>query len=126
MLKKVAALIVLGHGLIHLMGFVLQWQLAELEGLTYTTAVLGGSMDIGVTGARVLGLLWLLAAIALVSAAIGLLLNAAWDRKLLLIAALFSLPITVLGWPDSQFGVLVNMFILAGLLFYDRVRKDAV
>ena len=125
MLKKVAAMIVMGHGLIHLMGFLVQFQIAEIEGLSYSNTVLSGRLTIGASGAQVLGALWLLAALVLLAAAAGMFIDAAWDRRVLLGAALFSLPVTILGWPDSQFGVLVNILILGALFFIRRVEKDA-
>ena len=54
-----AALLVL-HGLVHLIGFVVPWRLADLTsgGFAYTTTVLAGRLDLGTTGARIVGLLW--------------------------------------------------------------------
>jgi len=121
MLKKLAAVVVLGHGLIHLMGFVVQFQLADIEGLSYTTQVLDGMVDVGAGGATALGILWLLAALAMMAAAAGLFFDAAWERKVLLGAVLLSIIVTLLGWPDSRFGVLVNFIILGALI----VRKPA-
>jgi len=123
MLKKAAAVIVLGHGLIHLMGFVVQFQFAEIEGLSYSTSVLGGLIEVGTVGAQVIGIAWLVTAVVFIVAAVGLFLNMAWDRSALLGATLLSLPVTALGWPDSQFGVGVNIAILVALLLTGRRQK---
>ena len=126
MLKKAAAILVLGHGLIHALGFVVQFHLAEVPELAYTTSVLGGMIEIGPIGAQVLGAAWLVAAIALAISAFALFFDKTWSRTAILWAALFSLPITVLGWPESQFGIWVNILILLVLLFQSRiVRRNA-
>lgn len=125
MLKKAGAVVVLGHGLIHLMGFVVQFQLAEIEELSYSTSVLGGLLDIGPVGAQALGAAWLIVALVLMAAAMGMIFEASWSRTVLFWATLLSLPVTVLGWPDSQFGVGVNIVILAVLLLTGRRQEAA-
>jgi len=121
MLKKAAAILVLGHGLIHAMGFIVQFQLAEVPDLAYSTSVLGGRIEIGSIGAQVLGVAWLAAAIALAISAFALFFEKTWSRTAVLWATIFSLPITVLGWPESQFGIWVNILVLLVLLFNGRI-----
>lgn len=38
------------QGLIHLLGFVAYWRLAEVEGLSYGTRLLSGSLEVGHDG----------------------------------------------------------------------------
>jgi len=114
--RIIVAVVLILHGLIHLMGFVVPWKLASIEGLSYKTTILSGALDIGATGARLLGLVWLLAAIGFVIAGIAVLGRYPDWQTLTLIVTILSLALTILGWPDSQFGVLVNIIILLYLL----------
>ena len=50
----------IAHGLVHLLGFVVNWQLASLAEMPYKTTLLAGALDVGATGIRAVGLLWLL------------------------------------------------------------------
>lgn len=108
------------------MGFLVQFQLMDVPDLAYTTSAPGGRIQIGSIGAQVLGAAWLAAAIALAVSAFALFFEKTWSRTAILWAALFSLLITVLGWPESQYGIWVNILILLALLFKGRiVRRNA-
>ncbi len=61
---SVATVVLLLHGLIHLMGTAAYLKLAEIQALPYKTTVLGGRWDLGATGTSVYGALWAVAAIA--------------------------------------------------------------
>ena len=111
-----AALVVFIHGLIHLLGFVAYWQLAEIENLPYKTTLLGGLWDVGEAGIRVFGALWLVAAIGFVVAAYGLAAQQDWWRTAMIVMALFSLVLTVLDWKVAFAGIAVNVVILAVVL----------
>ena len=114
---NVAMAVVLAvHGLIHLMGFVVPWKLAQIEGLPYKTTILAGRLDVGDTGARLIGLLWLLVAVVFIVAVIGLVTDQGWWRPLAIGVAAVSLVISALHWPEAQFGVYINVVILALLL----------
>ncbi|MGH3149057.1 MAG: hypothetical protein ACRDTR_25020 [Rubrobacter sp.] len=58
------------------------------------------------------GLLWLLAALGFVISGLAVSTLRPWWRLLTLGVVLLSLALTVLGWPDFYFGVLVNLGIL--------------
>jgi hypothetical protein len=59
MLRLVAAATLAGHGLIHLMGFVVAWQIATLERITYRATFVNGLLEVGDAWARGLGIAWL-------------------------------------------------------------------
>lgn len=114
---RVAAAAVLAmHGLIHLLGFAVYWRLAEVEGISYRTNLLSGDLPVGEIGAWAFGLMWLVGAVAFLAVGFSLLLARPWWRTLALGTTLFSLAVTVLGLPDSPYGVAVNLAILAYLL----------
>lgn len=111
-MRFVLALFLLAHGVAHLVGFVSSWKLATLAELPYKTTVLSGRIDVGDAGIRVIGMLWLLAALALVVAAIAVATATDWAGRFLLAAVIASLTLCVAGWPDARIGVAVNIGLL--------------
>lgn len=101
------------HGIAHLVGFVVPWRLAELQEAPYKTTLLAGAIDVGAAGIRVVGLLWLAAALAFVMAGAGVATLSLWWRSVTVYAAVFSLALSILGWPESKYGVAINLVILA-------------
>ena len=74
MMLRIAFFIAVGiaviHGLIHLMGFVAYWPLAEIAELPYKTTLLNGRFQLGQSGMRLFSVLWLLTAVGLVGAGV--------------------------------------------------------
>lgn len=114
-LSVIAALILILHGLIHLMGTVTYMKLGVVEGLTYKTTLLGGRWDLGESGIRIYGALWAVATIGFVLASIAMLFGWAWWRPVLAGVAAFSLALTVLDWKVASAGAILNIVILAWL-----------
>lgn len=109
------AILLILHGLIHLMGVVTYLKLGTVQGLTYKTTLLNGRWDWGENGIRLYGVLWGLAALGFVAAALALLTGADEWRLLLGGAAFLSLALTALDWKDAFAGAILNLVILAGL-----------
>jgi hypothetical protein len=104
------------HGLVHLLGFVSYLRLATIPTLPYTTAVLGGRLELGTAGMSAFGLAWGVAALGFVLVAAALLLGWAWWRPALLAVTLLSLLITVLDYGPAKAGIVVDVVILALLM----------
>ena len=117
LINVIAAIFLIVHGLIHLIGFVVFWQIAEFEDISYTTTVLGGRLDIGDVGMRVLGVVWLLITAAFVIAGVATFFSPSWWWSFTLAVTVASLIVTLLGWPDAKFGMLANIIILLFLFF---------
>jgi hypothetical protein len=113
MLSIAAAVVLTVHGFIHLIGFVVPWQLATVDGFPYRTTVLAGLLDVGGTGARAVGGLWLACAVGFVVAGFALWRGEPWPMPLIVGFALASLVLCFLGLPESVLGVAVNLAILA-------------
>lgn len=103
------------HGLVHLMGFAAYWPLAEVQGLPYKTTLLGGLWQLSPGGMRVFAALWAVAAIDFLMVAFLVLLRRPAWRVALLVATLFSLILTILDFQVAYIGVLVNLVILTAL-----------
>ena len=103
------AFFLLAHGVAHLVGFVSSWKLATLAELPYKTTVFSGRIEVGDAGIRVMGVLWLLAALAFVVAAIAVATEAGWAVRFIFAGVIASLMLCLVGWPDARVGVGVNV-----------------
>lgn len=110
------AAVLAAHGIAHLVGFVSSWRIAELAELPYKTTIVGGRLDVGDVGARLVGLLWLIAALMFIAAAAGVAMQAQWAARLTAFVVAVSLALCVAGWPDARLGVPVNLALVALLL----------
>jgi hypothetical protein len=114
--RVLLSLAMLGHGVAHLPGFLAAWHLRTFPEISNTRTVLGGAVDVGVLGERLMGLAWLLAALTWVVVACGAALRAAWWLPVAPWILGASLLLCVLGWPASRIGIAQNV-ILAALLW---------
>lgn len=115
-LRIAAAIILLLHGLIHLIGVVVFLKIVETKELPYSTKVLGGAIDIGEFGTRILGVLWLIATLGYVVASYAVVTKAEWWQDAVLTTTCLSLFVTILGWKDAVFGTIFNVLILIVLV----------
>lgn len=121
LINVLAAIYLIVHGVIHVIGFVTNFQIAEFEDITYSTTVLAGRLDVGDVGTRVLGIAWLLVAVAFVISGVTIFFSPSWWWSFTLAVTVISLILTVLGWPDARFGVLANIIILIFLFIGPRL-----
>jgi len=121
LINVLAAIYLIVHGLIHLIGFVTNFQIAEIEEITYSTTVLAGRLEIGDVGTRVLGIAWLLVAVAFVISGVAIFFSPPWWWSFTLAVTGVSLVLSILGWPDARFGVLANVVILVFLFIGPRL-----
>jgi hypothetical protein len=104
------------HGIAHLVGFLVPWRLITPADTPYKTTILAGHWNVGASGIRVVGVLWLLAALPFAAAAAGAVLRASWWPSILFGAAVASLVLCLASWPDSRVGVAVNVALLVALI----------
>ena len=120
-MRYLLAVLMLVHGGAHLPGFLSEWRLAKLEGIPYRTTILAGRVDLGDSGIRVVGALWLAAAIAFWVAGVAAFGNwPGWIPAAIGIT-LGSLLLSLVELPEARIGVAVNLAILAGLLVANRL-----
>jgi hypothetical protein len=112
-LTTIGSIVLIVHGLIHLMGTAAYLKLIEIKELPYKTTVLNGRWDLGANGFALYGALWAVAAAGFILAAIGLIAGGSWWRPVLLGVTLFSLVLTALDWEVAYAGVIINLLILA-------------
>lgn len=98
MLKISFAIIMLIHGLIHLMGFAKAFNLADIEALTLPIS-------------KTAGLFWLIACLLMLATAAGYLLRMEGWWILAVIAIVVSQALIFLYWPDAKVGTIANIII---------------
>ena len=113
MLRRLAAVFLALHGLVHWIGFAVPWGLMPADHFTNGTTVLWGGVNIGESGARFVALLWLPVLAAFLLAAYGVWRSASWSMPVTAMTAAASLVICLLASPDAIIGDLVDVAILA-------------
>jgi hypothetical protein len=121
-MRFVLAFVLAAHGVAHLVGFVSSWQLATLAELPYKTTIFSGRLDVGDAGIRVIGVLWLLGAVAFLVTAIALTTGMGWAGRLMLAAVIASALLCVAAWPDARLGLAVNLALALVLVFGARLQ----
>ncbi len=91
------------HGMIHLLGFLKAYQLAEINQLAQNIS-------------KPIGILWLLALILFLTAAIQLISNHDLWWITALAAVILSQVLIILVWQDAKFGTIANIIILLGAI----------
>ena len=91
------------HGLIHLMGFVKAFNLVELK-------------DIKQDISRPMGLLWLAVMLLFAAAGTALLLGQTWWWPVTIASIVLSQIVIALHWKEAKWGTIANALILAGLI----------
>ena len=120
MLRIIIALILLAHGIGHVMGFMGAWTTIP-SGLSGGHWLLSSNVMLDSALGRAFGLLWLVALIATVGAALGLLFQQEWWPLLAVASAVLSL-VAIGPWLNlmplgSAIGaVLVDVVVLVALL----------
>jgi hypothetical protein len=99
MLKSLFAFVTIAHGLIHLLGFVKSYKLADVSQL---------SQEIS----KPAGLLWLLTSLLFIAAMSIYLFNRNWWWMIAAAALVLSQVLIVMFWQDARFGTIANIIIL--------------
>jgi hypothetical protein len=110
------AVVLIVHGFAHLSGFLIPWRIETLNDMPYKTTILANSVDVGDRGIRVVGLLWLIGAVAFAVCGIFVLIWASYWWPVTLVVTVFSFFLCILEWPESRIGGFVNVGLAALLL----------
>ena len=112
-MKFFLVFLLVAHGVAHIVGFVSMWQLGDPSKFPYQTTILGGHVDLGDAGARVLGVLYLGCAVAFVVAAAAYFVRAPWWPPLFIATVSVSLVLCMVNLPLTKIGLAVNLVLLA-------------
>lgn len=111
------AVLVIIHGMIHLIGFRVYGRGIRMADMPFKTTFFNDSLDLGIFGTRVYGWLWLLPTLGFILAGVGFFLHASWWQPLLIVASLSSLIITGVDWKNAFLGTLIDAILLVLTLF---------
>jgi hypothetical protein len=115
-LNVVAAGILLVHGLAHLPGFVGRWKLSAR--FPYKTTILGGRLDVGDVGAKVVGVLWLMLVIDFAVVAWLAYRGApSWPLGALAVAS-GSVLLCLIDWPETMIGAVIDVVVVVVIFIW--------
>ena len=103
-MARVFAILLIVHGLIHLLGFAKAFRFAELPQLTQPISPL-------------FGLLWLTASLLFLATALSLFARPRWWWSLGAVSVGVSMLAISQSWTDARAGALANLVILVGVVF---------
>jgi hypothetical protein len=112
MARAVIGLFLALHGVAHAVGFTASWRLAASAEAPYTTSILNGLVDVGDAGIRIIGVLWLVAALAMLAAAVQVWRRSPHAVAAVLTATAFSFVMCLVGLPAAQIGAGIDLVIL--------------
>ena len=110
-MKHVFAFVLLFHGLIHIIGFLKEWNLAPIRQLSGVT-----SFSLNKNAALITGICWLIACLLFIVCAISYYLSKDWWWLLAIGAIVLSQVLIVLYWRDAKWGTVANIIILTGII----------
>jgi len=103
------------HGIIHMMGFMKEWNLGPVGSLSGKTIV-----QFSENALRFIGLLWLFACLVLLASAVMYYMNKDWSRITATAGLVISQMLIILYWRDAKWGTLFNVILLFIILFLFR------
>jgi hypothetical protein len=104
------------HGLLHLIGFVVPWQIAQIDGFPYATSTAWRDIALGDQGAKLLGVCWLVAAIGFWVAALGVAQGTPWATLAIAATAALSAVLCVGVAPVANAGFVIDVMLLAAAI----------
>jgi hypothetical protein len=110
------AFLLLAHGLAHLVGFAVPWQLMKAPDLPKRTTIFGSAIDLGQQGMRAYGLLWLLMALVFVVAAGALAAQVPQWTVIAALAVTVSTVLCIASLPEAKVGLWLNVGLIVLLV----------
>jgi hypothetical protein len=115
------------HGIIHLMGFVKEWQLGPIGKLSGKTII-----PFSENTSRVIGVLWLTACVLMLAATIAYYSRKDWFWIIGIAGLIVSQTLIIIYWTDAKWGTVVNLLLLvvvilaAGRVSFNKMVKEEV
>lgn len=117
--RWVVGILLMVHGLIHILGLLEIWEISDIEELTGQP-----SIDIGQTTAEVVAAGWLVAFLVLLAAGISVLARRSWWRTWAIAGVVVSQAVIVVWWADAATGTVPNLLVVAAVVLSERLGLD--
>lgn len=117
--RLIVGILLIGHGLIHVLGPLEIWGLADVETLSGDPTV-----DLGSAAVQAFALAWLCALGTLVVAGVLVIARHPWWRALAVIGVVISQVAIVAWWEDASAGTVANLLIVAAVVLARRLGLD--
>jgi hypothetical protein len=98
------------HGIAHIVGFLGAWAPTR-------TTIIGDRIDLGIGWIKLVGVAWLVLAVAFAAVALATVIGVAGWPTIAITIASASLMLCLLQLPETQFGVGLNVVLIAGVIF---------
>ncbi len=98
------------HGLIHLIGFVKEFKLAEVKQIS--------GPKVSATTGKLLGAMWLAATVLFFVLAVAILQNTQWAAIVGIAAVVVSQILLIIYWKDAKFGTIANLLIITYIIIH--------
>ncbi len=120
-LRRILATALVLHGAIHMIGFAVNWELTETDGFPYSTEVIAG-IDVGTSGIRIIGVLWVVATAAFVIAGWVVIRKKPWALTWTLGAAMFSSLLCLLQIDTAWRGLAIDLILVLSVVMWWSLR----
>lgn len=107
----VVAIVMILHGLIHLMGGINELDLAKIQDLSGKTLI-----PLSDSFRTIFGVIWFITVGLFILSAIGLLLKQQWWKAIAICAIIVSQLLIIICWPDAKWGTIPNILISVSLI----------
>lgn len=115
-IKWLTGLVLIGHGLIHGLGPMAIWGIADIQGFSGIAA-----LAVSDTALKLLALAWLVAMVILVAVGFGLIAGKNWWQPWALAGAIVSQIVIAVWWTDAAAGTIPNILIATAAIWGDRL-----
>lgn len=117
--RWIVGILLIVHGLIHVLGPLEIWGLADVETLSGDPTI-----DLGSAAIQAFALVWLCALGTLVVAGVLVIARHPWWRALAVIGVVISQVAVVAWWEDASAGTVANLLIVAAVVLARRLGLD--
>ncbi|CAN5366324.1 hypothetical protein BH23BAC1_BH23BAC1_20390 [soil metagenome] len=111
MILLIFIIIVFFHGLIHLLGFLKEFDLAKIDELSGKTLI-----PLSEHYAKIAGVFWFISCILFMASLLLLLMKKEWWWMLGVAAVFISQLLIIVYWQDAKFGTITNIIVFGGIL----------
>ena len=112
MIRFIFSIVLVGHGLIHVMGFLKEWKFPLAQNFNANTII-----PLSANELKVIGMLWLLCGMGTLFSFVFFLLEKRWWWMVGFVSLVISQSLITLYWHDAKYGSWINLIVLVAVLF---------